>query len=362
VCQVCHTRTGVHRRNVANETHGEGTPCSECHRHADGHGSRCGSCHGDRGRALVAGASTLATAAPPKDASGVVAETDSTVGEHLAHVNRGTYRTPLECDECHLYADYTNVGTHGVPGTPRTAEVSFGPVATSNGVIPRYLETVSRTATCESVYCHGATLPGGTLPAPPWTTTAQAINCQSCHASPPPLNASSPHPLNTTCTTCHGTGYALSTIGGAARDTHVDGSLQVLTSGCTACHGDLAAFGVSLVSSVSSAAPGAGTVATSVDVAGASGTTRATVGAHLAHAEGTTELASPVGCGDCHPVPANDGDLSHATGGGGGGGARATIQWSAVATGAAGAADANWTPVVSPSYSGGASPTCTGTY
>jgi predicted CxxxxCH...CXXCH cytochrome family protein len=58
--------------------------------------------------------------------------------------------------------------------------------------------------TCTGVYCHGASLSGGTLTAPVWTQVdgTQAY-CGSCHSTPPEDG----HTTSTACENCHSSVY-----------------------------------------------------------------------------------------------------------------------------------------------------------
>ena len=150
-----------------------------------------------------------------------------------------------------------------------------------------------------------------------WTTVNGTFKaCASCHGNPPALNATTHHPANPSCATCHGAGYTSTTVAAA---THVNGTVNLSRTGCTLCHGDLAQTGVAATSAAS--APGFN--ATSADSTGATAATVAGVGAHAAHLEGTRWRGTALACNECHTVPAAA-DVAHATGTGTGG-ARATV-------------------------------------
>jgi predicted CxxxxCH...CXXCH cytochrome family protein len=198
----------------------------------------CTSCHGDAARALVAGADPRAQAAPPSDSTGATATTLVTVGAHLSHLNpgAGAIAAPLACSECHV-----------VPASNSHADgavtVTFGARSRTGGVSPAWNPG---TATCSTVYCHGATLTGGTLSTPVWTTvngTQKA--CNACHGNPPSTGQQtvSDH-RQAGCGACH-PGYGATTANLA---THVDGLKEVgnkltaytaSTRTCTnSCHGN----------------------------------------------------------------------------------------------------------------------------
>jgi predicted CxxxxCH...CXXCH cytochrome family protein len=330
-CQVCHTRTTVFNRtpSPADVSHSGGKTCKDCHDHSKGMATTCTSCHGDPARVLTANAEALASAAPPKSAP-PTSSTDplnKSVGEHLAHVNRATFRSaPIRCAECHPIPNVHN-------DTPGNADVQWGTTA-ANGTTPLWNPVAG---TCATTYCHGATLTGGAASVN-WMAgdafPVGAAACAQCHGAPPALNASSPHPVNVSCASCHGAGYATAGITGLALDTHLDRTINVTTSGCTSCHGDLSVANVTpqVPATLPNAAPGS--TASAVDAAGNTAATFAGVGAHKAHVVGRPEFGSGVGCGACHAVPV-EGDTSHATGASAtpSQGSRATVTFSAIAAG-----------------------------
>ena len=177
--------------------------------------------------------------------------------------------------------------------------------------------------TCSNIYCHGNFTGGvGAIVTPTWTT-AGALACTSCHGAPPALNATTHHPANTACATCHGTGYT--GHHGRRRDPRQRHGDDVSRTGCTLCHGDLTQTAVAATSGAS--APGFN--ATAADTTGATAATAAAVGAHAAHLTGTRWRATALACSECHTVPAA-GDVAHATGIGTGG-ARATVAFGTLA-------------------------------
>jgi predicted CxxxxCH...CXXCH cytochrome family protein len=215
--------------------------------------------------------------------SGATETTAIGVGAHRAHLEDGPLSRGLPCGECHVVP--VSVAGHLGDGPV----VTFGPLARTDlpaGTEPTWSRDV---AACSSVYCHGATLGGGSNVAPVWTSvgTGQAA-CGTCHGFPPPSHSVFGTGLG--CQACHGktvlpTG-ALDVEGGK----HVNGVLDLSLEGggglgCGLCHG---------------APPD--------------------TGAHLAHASGVVptdlaygdlrvleDLASPgagyaFGCGHCHPV------------------------------------------------------------
>jgi predicted CxxxxCH...CXXCH cytochrome family protein len=335
-CGDCH---GVSTDNGPGGTHptGVGTTCSTCHGgaytssyadptlHLNGQldlpAVTCAGCHGDGSRAAVASAQTLdrdgnplVWAAPPRDTHGATVST--AVGAHLAHVNQGDGAAPgplslaVACGACHTVPT-TSFHSNGTVG------VSFSGLATTGGASPAPYDLTGHT--CASTYCHGAFTGGLGANAVSWAAPGK-LGCASCHLSPPPLGASSHHPQNAACSTCH-PGYGPSAVNAA---THVDGTVQhTPASGCTQCHGDLTVNGVA--SGDVRAAPGGD--ANAVDSHGNPATATATrgVGAHAKHLTGTTWRRTSVACAECHAVPAA-GDVSHASA------ANATVTWGTLAT------------------------------
>lgn len=233
----------------------------------------CTSCHGDSERG---------DPAPPSDARGRTATSEVTVGAHQAHLWSSTWRRDLACEECHRVPDAVNAPGH-IDGGP--AELAFGLLAAAGDASPLWNRSA---ATCEGVYCHGATLGGGTHPNPVWTQVDGSQSaCGSCHSLPPPA----PHTPSTRCADCHGT------VVNAARDfvdptLHINGQVELSYTGCSACHG-----------SDANAAP-------PTDTAGHSDTALVTVGAHQAHLA-PAPWRRALECSDCHQVPASVDDPGH---------------------------------------------------
>jgi predicted CxxxxCH...CXXCH cytochrome family protein len=248
-CDSCHP--GYSPTRVVPATHIDGV--------VDATDLRCTTCHGDATR-------TPAWPAPPLDTHGQSAVTSRGVGAHAKHLTDGPLRRAVACTECHVVPTVMNHATG-------TATVTFGPLAVTGVSAPRW-----DGATCSGVYCHGATLGGGTLTAPTWTRVdgTQAA-CGTCHGNPPPA----PHPQSLDCGGCHA-GYTATSVN---LGSHLDGVVQASGS-CTSCHGDPAATG-----DAAAAPPRDSNGNTSTQARG--------VGAHQAHV--ASRLGPPVGCGECHP-------------------------------------------------------------
>jgi predicted CxxxxCH...CXXCH cytochrome family protein len=233
----------------------------------------CDACHGSNGEP-----------APPRALNGAVDVADPGVGAHRAHLTAATLREPIPCDQCHLVPDAVDARGHieGEPG----AELTFGGLARSGGLVPEYDPV---TETCNGVYCHGATLGGGVVDAPRWTLVdGTQAECDACHGAPPPA----PHPNALNCNACHpdtvGVDGSIDVAGGA----HIDGLVQTQMGGCDACHGSN------------------GVAAPPRDLAGNLGTASPGVGAHRAHLEGG-HLRGAIGCNECHPVPPDVAAATH---------------------------------------------------
>ena len=311
-------------------THPQSSACGSCHgvgysstsvvaaTHVNGlldvSAMSCTSCHGTAGRVSVASADANQAVAPP-----VVASATGVAGVHLAHVNQGATAPALSnamaCVNCHVMPS-SNAHSDGTIG------VTYASLAVAQGAVPTAYNPAAHT--CSNTYCHG-NFPGGNQSATALSwSTAGKLGCTACHGNPPALSAASHHPANANCATCHGAGNTASTVVAA---THVNGTVTLSRSGCTLCHGDLTLTGVP-ASNPALAAPGVN--ANSADTTGATAATSAAVGAHAAHIAGTRWRQTPVGCVECHVVPA-DGNVTHATGVGSGG-ARATVAFGALAT------------------------------
>lgn len=219
----------------------------------------CRSCHGSN-----------KGAAPPFALDGAEETTARGVGAHEAHLFGSDVAGPVSCSECHLVPEDLNDPGH-IDDDDQRAELLFGALADEEGKA----SYDGANLTCSNVYCHGASLAGGTDTEPVWNVVdgSQAA-CGACHGMPPP----SPHPQGDNCELCHapvaGPGQ---TIAIPAR--HVDGVEDVEGEFvCTNCHGS------------ENAAP-------PKDLMGLDDSPQ--VGAHQAHLLGTGRSA-PVPCVTCH--------------------------------------------------------------
>lgn len=275
----CHT-------NPPGGSHPRNGQCSSCHGavvdasgviasgalHVNGtvevNPAPCNSCHG-----------SAANSAPPVSTTGASSTSSLEVGAHQKHLADGSLRKAVACGECHQVP-----AASGDPGhlDPAPSEVVFGALGKTGGATPAWNRA---SASCSGSYCHGATLGGGTLKNPIWTTVnGSQVGCGSCHGNPPPP----PHPANATCNSCHpATVNAQGNID-VAGGRHIDGKADVVGSTCTSCHGSPA---------TSDPAPPLGTK-------GETATSSAAVGAHRTHltASGWHRQGQ---CTDCHLVPSS---------------------------------------------------------
>jgi predicted CxxxxCH...CXXCH cytochrome family protein len=129
------------------------------------------------------------------------------------------------------------VPTNASHASTRPPKLAWGALATAAGAAPSW-----NGSTCSGVYCHGATLRGGTRTAPSWTTVdGSQVTCGACHAIPP---ATGKHRIDdhvqAGCGACH-PGYG-SSVNAAL---HANGAKDVgdrvtrwtpSTRRCVGCH------------------------------------------------------------------------------------------------------------------------------
>jgi predicted CxxxxCH...CXXCH cytochrome family protein len=265
-CNMCHPDTVMP----------DGTIDLEARRHIDGEvtviGGTCSACHGSE-----------ANAAPPLSLAGEEDTSVTEVGAHQAHLVDGYYRAALSCEDCHVVPDTMGAAGH-LDEAP--AEVTWGTLATAAGAAGDWDR---ENTTCNSTYCHGATLSGGSNTAPDWTVVdGTEVGCGSCHGFPPPL----PHTPSMACANCHGDTVDASGTIDIAGGMHINGEVEVGAGACNACHGN------------------ADGPAPPFSVTGESDTTVTEVGAHQAHVT-AGPLKSEMWCTECHVVPSSVGDASH---------------------------------------------------
>lgn len=198
---------------------------------------------------------------------------------HQQHLGSSAWHSEIPCDGCHLVPD--EVLDDGHLDTELPAEIVWGYQATADDATPTFDETA---ASCDGVYCHGATLiPGGTQNTPEWMAvgTGQA-DCGSCHELPP----SEPHPVHNECQTCHS--VVLGSEGDfIAPGLHVDGRVQLDGTDCNSCHGSDG----DPLDPLNWAPP--------TDTFGNTEVSARGVGAHQAHLA-NSDWRATVGCEACH--------------------------------------------------------------
>lgn len=180
------------------------------------------------------------------------------------------------------------------------AEVIFGGLAVAGRAQPKLIaprgtgdesQDSELRVSCASVYCHGATLSGGTATSPEWSSTTPNgfVHCGACHGFPPALKSNrEAHPTSTACGGCHNlTVSPTNRTGIASPENHINGRVDLnggaggdggpsgadggngddvdhLGEDCNACHGD---------ASAQHPAPGDPATAPPVDTHGSSATT-----------------------------------------------------------------------------------------
>ncbi|MBI5067105.1 MAG: CxxxxCH/CxxCH domain-containing protein [Deltaproteobacteria bacterium] len=232
----------------------------------------CTVCHGDATRTPA-----TAAAAPPMDTQGRVVASARGVGAHERHLVDGLLRRAMPCSECHVVPTVMDHANGAV-------DMVFGPLARTAAAQSAQPTWNPTSLTCSSVYCHGATLGGGTGKQPVWTTVdGTYTRCGNCHGIPPPA----PHVNSLLCGGCH-PGFTSTTVNLV---THINGTVQTDTA-CTNCHG------------TAGRTPLAAAAAPPTDLHRGTSTTLRGVGAHQAHLTAGT-LSVAMACSECHTVPAN---------------------------------------------------------
>lgn len=211
----------------------------------------CTSCHGDASRE----GDRLLRAAPPFDIFGNTGTQFPGVGAHELHLRGTSNSAAVPCAQCHRVPERSLDDGHNDGVTTLTEGTSYD----------------SATRRCTTA-CHRGTSGVWTRPLP------EAQRCGTCHA----LGPAAPHPRAGSCSVCHA--GVISEDGGIVNpQLHVDGTVQVADVACNACHGDRP-----------SGLP--------------------TTGAHVLHAQGGL-FTRPVGCEECHVVPAKPATPAHPNGG-----------------------------------------------
>ncbi len=157
----------------------------------------CTSCHGwDLGTS------------PPQTLSGECSEDAPNVTGHTGHRRDPIPAHQTNCSNCHTIP----LETWDIGHIDGVVDVQFDMLATANDATPVWNGT-----TCSGVYCHGATLSGGSLTEPSWgDTSSNAKKCGACHEAGP-----------SDCSECHPT-----SVGAnhqiLLRGTHINGAVDVI--------------------------------------------------------------------------------------------------------------------------------------
>jgi len=176
---------------TCNGCHGEdleggivGVSCEQCH---PGFGTNCTFCHGGTDNQ---------TGAPPADLQGNTTSFNDAVGAHTAHLTEDSdWHKAIACTECHVVPTSILDEGHADGGH---GDLTWGPLASAQGTEPAW-----EIGLCESSYCHGATLTGGTVHSPQWSAGPEGqADCGACHGLPP---EGGPHANADDCSVCHST-------------------------------------------------------------------------------------------------------------------------------------------------------------
>jgi predicted CxxxxCH...CXXCH cytochrome family protein len=237
-----------------------GLPCKACHgspppdNHPDSTG--CKACHADSFSGdklnleyhldgVVEAGGEACNGCHPSNGGGAA---------HEAHLGGSVYAKAIACGDCHVVpASSEPTATH----RNGQVDVIFAPggLASKGG-----LEPVWDGTRCADVYCHGASLSGGTDTAPAWGDYPDGLPCTACHGRPPEDG----HVARTDCEACHSATFDGTTLN---LDHHIDGTVETSGESCSTCH--------------------------DANGGGAS---------HDAHRVAGT-YGKPVACGICHEVP-----------------------------------------------------------
>jgi predicted CxxxxCH...CXXCH cytochrome family protein len=228
--------------------------------------SRCQACHGADyagGITRVSCSQGSCHAQPPSACTtchGSNGTPRPATGAHQAHA-------PY-CDTCHQVPTPSEVEKHASGDTATL--IHFGGLAVTGNKTPTWDRASGR---CANTYCHGAS-------SPPWTDPAP-IQCDSCHGAPPAsherwgrLTATS-----SSCTNCHPP---------PTDPRHRNGVVDLLDGvTCTTCHGT------------------GGRPSPPVALDGSTDPTSRGVGAHERHLEASLpdRISRPLACEICHEVP-----------------------------------------------------------
>jgi predicted CxxxxCH...CXXCH cytochrome family protein len=297
-CKKCHGK------DYAGGSSNSSCNTSGCH---PGTPEACTTCHGG---------ALNQTGAPPKDIDNHYTANFKGVGVHTALVTNPRWSRAFDCTECHLKPAKLKDPGHIDSDLP--AEIVFGELAKLDNLSPAW-----KDSTCFNVYCHGASLSGGTLTNLIWTQPG-SMNCNTCHGIAPNTGAHEKHVenLQNDCNVCHD-GYLKN--GEVNKQMHIDGKRDVqmnATYGGTyvngvcsnvSCHGSNSPNWTAQVELGCTSCHGGtdnDTGAPPVDLEGNTSRTAIGVGAHSVHVS-DSQWGKAYDCTECHIKPVNASDPGH---------------------------------------------------
>lgn len=152
---------------------------------------------------------------PPQNLKGECGQDKKGVGSHKAMRRAAVPAHRVGCPNCHNVPTETWQEGH-IDGDHR-AEVTFGKLATLEGAEPKWDGTK-----CTNVYCHGATLNGGSHKNPVWgDSTGVFSKCGACHVIADPNGET-----DSDCSICHPTSVD-SDRSILPRGTHINGHIDM---------------------------------------------------------------------------------------------------------------------------------------
>jgi len=220
VCQGCHNVPEAGGKYPPEHDSHKASDCNKCHFHSSQAGSfsgSCGQCHGMPPASSTPGAGGIAT--PATGALG------GSAGAHVAHVNSVL---KMECNTCHAgYAarvmpnntidigfEINGVNIPGFTNVLNAGGTYNNTNTLSNGYVFTGAVGSGANQTCNSIYCHGSTLTGGSNSSPSWVSGASQVQCGTCHGAsslnPPTAGSHTRHAgagagqLQIPCASCHG--------------------------------------------------------------------------------------------------------------------------------------------------------------
>jgi predicted CxxxxCH...CXXCH cytochrome family protein len=346
VCQACHAvPSAISAHSASNPS--TASYCNGCHIHNDPKGAftvNCASCHGyPPTTAILGGPDGLANPAtngvsPLSPGAHAVHATTRNMGCEVCHNGYGS--KPMPSNTIDLGFAINGTTYPGFAGSVTTGTVTAttglnAPYTWSSGASPGTTVNLPGAVNpgCANIYCHGATLTGGTNTSPSWVGGPSQAACGTCHgastATPPTTGSHTRHAasgagnLGLACSTCHPN---------VTDGSHVNGSVawsldvsnpqmgsaaqyRGAPSGSTGTLAPSASYGACSTTYCHGAGtPVWGTVNTNTDCTWCHGGNAAssapmTKDRHGAHMNQSALLGSNYGCAQCHSTtvsPGND--------------------------------------------------------